>query len=325
MCDQTKRSRGAFTLVELMVVIVIIIILMGLLTPVLINVMARAREARITAEISALDGALKAYKERYGAYPPSDFITSAGQASVVAHLSHIFPRCNATLEAQAIPTWNSNTNTAIGMSPAQALVFWLSGFTSDPEHPISAHYPNTGYTPSSALALTPLFQFDQSRLTVSGVAAALGSGSVTGKIPVPQYGPADGQGTPYLYFAAQNYTTQPGWTGTQGDSCLPYLLDNGPNLNTSNPYVNPSSFQIISAGLDGNFGTSATFTQLGTANYTFNSVCSYPSGTATTAYSGYTDNLPDQAGVRKVTAYSQGDLDNLTNFSSSNLKDAQPH
>ena len=47
--------RDAFTLVELLVVIVIIIILMGLLTPVLVQVMARAHEARITAEIGTMD------------------------------------------------------------------------------------------------------------------------------------------------------------------------------------------------------------------------------------------------------------------------------
>ena len=49
------RRGAGFTLVELLVVITIIIILMGLLTPVVINALTRAKEARILAEIAMLD------------------------------------------------------------------------------------------------------------------------------------------------------------------------------------------------------------------------------------------------------------------------------
>ena len=72
MFDQTKRIRGGFTLVELMVVIVIIIILMGLLTPVLINVMARGAKPASRPR-SARSTALKAYRVRYGAYSALGF------------------------------------------------------------------------------------------------------------------------------------------------------------------------------------------------------------------------------------------------------------
>ena len=297
-------ARAAFTLVELLVVIVIIIILMGLLTPVLVGVMAKAREARIVAEISAMDGAMKAYKERYGQYPPSDFSNISATGPIALHLAHCFPRCNVATEVTNIPG---------NLTPAQALVFWLSGFYPDPEHPL---------TPAGTK--TPFFPFDTTRLTTPGSNTA----SVT---TVPVYAPADGLGVPYVYFAAQSYsTTKYGQLGTAQpqDYCLPYVLDNGPNVNPLNPYVNPNSFQIISAGLDGSYGTSAAFggsPSAPTSGSGPTALCSFPSGQART-YT-FTDPSPatDQSAIStNIKVYSPGDFDNLGNFSPSNLKDAMP-
>jgi len=260
-----------------MVVIVIIIILMGLLTPVLVSVMANAREARITAEISAMDAAMKAYKERYGQYPPSDFSSYNSPTGLVAlHLAHAFPHCNAASEVTAIPG---------NLTAAQALVFWLSGFSPDPEHPITG-----------AGTRTPFFPFDVTRLV-----GATNSASTTTPYWGAVYIPADGLGSPYVYFAAQCYTSSnsifnassagEGGTGY----ARPYYVDGGSSAaSPQNLYVNANSFQIISAGLDGDFGDSS-----GTPN----PYPSYPSG------SGYT----------------QGDMDNLTNFSQGNLKNATAH
>lgn len=261
-----------------MVVIVIIIILMGLLTPVLIGVLARAREARITSEIAAMESALKAYKERYSSYPPSDFSNATAATGPIAlHLAHAFPHCNAVSEAAAIPA---------NLSAAQALVFWLSGFSADVEHPITG-----------AGARTPFFQFDPTRL-IGATNAASATTPTWGAV----YTPADGLGSPYVYFAAQNYATQAPFnaaTAGQGGTgvCRPYYLDTGTSsVSPQFLYANPNSFQIISAGLDGDFGdTSATATP--------NPYPSYPSG----------------------KGYTQGDMDNLTNFSTSNLKDATAH
>jgi len=288
--------RGGFTLVELMVVIVIIMILVGLLTPVLVNVMARAREARITAEIAAIDGSIKAYKERYGAYPPSNFAAS-NAAAIQLHLAHAFPHCNAANEIAAIPGGN--------LSPAQALVFWLSGFSPDPEHPISGHYGA-----SSPLPLTPFYQFDTTRLLASGTAVQVGNS------PVPVYTPTDGLGAPYVYFYNQDYAwfsglsspplasqtpALPGtpYGATQGGSgvCRPYYADNGSSTNGNNYlFVNPNSYQIISAGLDGDYGDTSS-------SSVPSPYPSYPSG----------------------NGYTPGDLDNLVNFWSGNLKDATSH
>jgi hypothetical protein len=267
-----------------------------------------------------LDSSMKAFKERYGSYPPSDLtpanLTASG--SVAAFLQKAFPRCNVSAEVTAIG--NLQASASEPLSPAQALVFWLSGFSGDPEHPITGRLPTSmGGTLSttstflnwSANAPAPLFAFDPGRLYPASGAAV--------QVYIP-----NGYVSPYVYFASQNYATY--WaSGTAGTG---YAFANGNNYNWSNqggqntaligsvrPYLqdnanpaafqvlgfaNPSSFQIISAGVDDDYG----------AGY-----CTYPSGVNVTLNSSTMIN-PIQ--------YAPGDKDNLTNFSGRNLGDSLP-
>ncbi len=274
----TSPSRG-FTLVELLVVITIIAILIGLLAPVVAIALAQGRQSQIITEIGILDSAMKAYKGQYGSYPPSDLSnlgsTSSTQYIALAqHLSKAFPRCNVANEITAINNFGMTT-------PAQALTFFLNGYSSNPEAPV------TGLVQNPASQMKPLFTFDKSRFVYPG-----GNTSA-----VPVYCPAATPGVPYVYFAAQNYvthfnaTTVPGIaTGTGQGYCRPYFIDNPPTgAQGASLYCNPSTFQIISAGLDLDYGGTST----ATAIY-------YPSGTNA----------------------APGDKDNLTNFSSKALGDA---
>ncbi len=318
------KPRRGFTLVEMLVVIVIILILVGLLTPVIGAALAHGKEAAIQAEIGNLDSAIKAYKERYGAYPPSDMATPA---VVAQHLQRIFPRCNVTLELQAVVALSPNSTTP--MSPAQALVFWLSGFSNDPEHPITGRLSlnlsnNTFQIPNGfnwALnAPAPLMNFSQDRLIIN--TATNGTGPY-----VPVYVPSNVLTAPFVYFSSPNYLTYwnknpapiissfqfPGtvWAAQGGQGgVLPYLQDSGnlanlfPNAASTGvvPFANPSSFQIISAGLDDDYGGSAAGVG-----------ATYPSGVGTGSIS-VTIN-----GVSNTYTYNPylGDKDNLTNFSGS--------
>jgi hypothetical protein len=216
----------------------------------------RSPEARIAAEVTSLDGAYKAYKERYGSFPPSDFTrlddpSSSQYIALRDHLAKAFPQCDPAVEIMAIQKLGVRT-------PAQALCFWLGGFSNDPERPIS----DLALDP--AFNGTPWFPFDQSRLQHPG-----------GKNSPPVYVPASGDDAPYVYFSAVNYELQPPFDATsQADivgCATPYRSDDG-------AFVNPRSFQIISAGLDGDYG---------------GGVGSFPSG----------------------LRYESGDQDNITNFS----------
>ncbi len=67
-----KRKCTAFTIVELLVSLVIISILIGLLLPSIAMVRRKAKETAQEAQFTTMDMALDAFKQDYGDYPPSD-------------------------------------------------------------------------------------------------------------------------------------------------------------------------------------------------------------------------------------------------------------
>lgn len=64
------RGRGAFTVIELLVVVAIVLILAGITTHSLRAAMIRARVAQARAEIVQISGALETYFRIHGAHPP---------------------------------------------------------------------------------------------------------------------------------------------------------------------------------------------------------------------------------------------------------------
>jgi len=242
------------------------IVIAGLATPVLIH-MGPSEDSKSIAEISTIDAAFKAYKERYGSYPPSDFThlddpTSPQYKAIVAHIAKMFPRCDAAAVVAAIEKYGVK-------SPAQALCFWLGGFGPDAEHPVS------GWLDDPNVDRTNYFAFDNARLRFP-----------EGKTKCPVYLPPEGGDAPYVFFSSASYATQAPFNSdfNQGGkgTAKPYRADS-----TGGGFVNPNSFQIISAGRDGDYG-------------------------------GGTGSFPSGAG------YVTGDKDNRTNFSLGTLDDAIP-
>jgi type II secretory pathway pseudopilin PulG len=76
------RAEGAFTIIELLVVITIIVILAGLILSTIGYVQKKGARARAEAEIAAMSAALESYKADNGIYP-TDSNTTALKANTM--------------------------------------------------------------------------------------------------------------------------------------------------------------------------------------------------------------------------------------------------
>jgi len=244
-----QPTRRAFTLVELLVVIGILGVLAALITPAVFQARVSARNAAIKAEIDMLHMAIMNYKNEYGSFPPCVSGTAIADPAA-RHIKRLFPRW------PPVVLTNSTTQ-------SNALVGWLTGYSLDPTNPIG--------TPREKL-----FDFDESRIN-SG-----------------EYFPSGKRGSVYYYTSSSQYFTDPPTNttprqyvefskvtseDTNGDDLLTAGEDQNGNgrldgedvnqngsldpaedvnsdgiLNHGLPF-NPSTFQIISAGLDETLGT----------------------------------------------------------------------
>ncbi len=289
--NQPRRPRG-FTLVEMLVVIAIIGVLAAILVPTLYRVVVKARENRIAQELNQLHLAIESYKQKYGDYPPdfttlmslNDFETSAGTHLIVRHIRKAFPRHTYTLGTTGTlaAIFKDSDGNLVAPDPSEALVLWLSQVREDPRQPLSG-------TDKRVV----LFPFDEKRLVDLD-----GDGLLS-------YLPPDCT-MPYVYFDSRIYTDPtpiPSTTTPVASLCVykdavgnallyPYVTKrtNAPVDATTNPLTmpNPTTFQIICAGLDNDYGDAGSVIAGTPSTYKL-----FPFG----------DN------------YQAGDLDNIANFS----------
>jgi prepilin-type N-terminal cleavage/methylation domain-containing protein len=151
---RTRRPRRAFTLTELLVVIAIIGVLASLITAAAMNALRNAKRARIVLEIKQMATATENFKNDNGAYPPNGM--NDGSNAMIERLAsdfartmkRAFPRMHPNEEkliramagqTQAPnPTFNMTSGPLQnGLSGAEAVYFWLGGFSQDPQFPIS--------------------------------------------------------------------------------------------------------------------------------------------------------------------------------------------
>jgi len=196
----TTATRRAFTLVELLVAIAIIGILMGIAIPAITAALRTARESSVRTEVETLSQAIEAYKLKYGDYPPDFFDWNV----VVRHYRKAFPdiaidelailrdQCANRHDVNEGETGNNLRHDPYRIDRAEALVWNLGGFSSDPQRPFTGpggplqlkttlsnttritHYGNYAYNGTRDNAL---FDFDLARLTIgeynTGVLTAL--------------------------------------------------------------------------------------------------------------------------------------------------------
>jgi len=275
MSRSIRRSpKVAFTLVEMLVVIGIIAILAALLLPAVMAAITRARDAAIAIEINQLNSAIEAYRIEKGDYPPNfrhpeivrrhilKCYPRIDQTYFLAFMKQVFPPDGATVPVP--PT--------INIDESETLVFWLSMTDKNPQFPFLslklATYTGTlpGADPKK------YYDFDQTRL------------SPTLNTDVPSFKARFCGETFYIYIDSRSYDNphndlwdvcrfvsndgadtyafaddsasgvRPYWSNapaTNRPSTPPALLPIRDNFKP----INPTSFQIICAGQDGDFGT----------------------------------------------------------------------
>lgn len=225
-----QPRRSAFTLVELLIVILIIGILVGLLVPAVNMVQNSVRKAAIAMEVQAIDNAIEQYKNKYGDYPPDGSNMRAFEAHCKKVWDNIAPTELAILGLTygGVPVANAASGVGV-MDPAEALVFFLGGFSADDTHPFTGPGGPLFVTNSSGVQIKssdsgiamvqynvdrnePIWTFKAGQLSAESNAAGTATysvdevnlfGATNDCMPVCLSG--GGRKAPYVYFNSKTY------------------------------------------------------------------------------------------------------------------------
>ncbi|WP_428304903.1 type II secretion system protein [Lacipirellula sp.] len=307
---RAAARRPAFTLTELLIVIAIIAVLAGLIAAAAVNALRRGREARIALELKNMSGAIENFKNDPnigGAYPcsaayatnPTNAQKQQARSDLQRAFAKMFPRANEPSLALIINklagdtaapgTMNFGGHLEGGLSPSEALFFWMGGFSSDQTLPLSGAGGPAFIGTEILENRKPGYEFDYSRLGPRD-----DNGNFVGRyIEYPDpvnpgdtrrinlwtYTPAGSQ-VPYAYFdvsrikpstcstkfgpPANNVASLP-WARSNPLDANSVLitplrepLESAPNTNgtifAETKFVNQDKFQILHPGLDDAWG-----------------------------------------------------------------------
>jgi hypothetical protein len=213
------------------------------------------RETTIKVEVDALHGALLRYKADFGSFPPD----GSDQLAINQHLARRFRRYSFDPANPPIKAGD--------LTPAQSLVFWLSPFSADPYDPLNVKNGTAGAFDYTSVSKTQsYFEFQKDRFKTENYVAGAPTGPLKDQIKtrIPVYAAAHGDAgqQPYVYFDARTYLLQNNtrinvyaYSPTSGVAA-PYFSDkNGDGKAGPGEGQQPDSFQLVSAGLDGVYGT----------------------------------------------------------------------
>ena len=221
-------------------------------------------------EINQLASAIESYKQDKGDYPPNFRDSSV----VLRHIRKCFPKADPTyinnfISYACIP--NSGTVPLTSIDDGEALVFWLSMTDNDPRYPFLSYYNPNGQTPSPK----KYYPFDDTQLAdpiATGVANVADVRACRGKYSKDSYylyidsrsyddtcringgNYSDGSNS-YAYSEDSTLGSRPYWSATLATGAAA----NDPNRKKYKP-MNATTFQIICAGQDGDYGGNPTVT-----------------------------------------------------------------
>lgn len=296
-----SRRRGGFTLIEMLVVIGIIVVLVALLVPAAAIAVSRVRDFNMSADISQLATSIERYKNEKGDYPPSMREIDANGNSLYTGASRYNTVCEKHLRKCYPKMTNAEKdffydNIAPRLTGDRALVFWLSMTTNDERNPFTSlagavQDPSTGIY--EQLGNKKYYDFKQERLQdfdPTLVVTWTDANNNQRRIRFPSYKPNYAGETAFIYLDSRTYAMHRQPLYALGGNVQAYFNDNPGTVAKQESYMNPTTFQIICAGQDKEFGQA-------TLQFDNNNIVQSPKRFK----SGFN--------------YTDEDKDNLTNFS----------
>jgi prepilin-type N-terminal cleavage/methylation domain-containing protein len=260
------KNRAAFTLIELLVVIAIIGILASLLLAGVMAVLRKGPEVNNRNDIMQLGVALDKFKTKYGFYPPSKIklvpqLANYNMANPLDQQSSAFLSSmwtNLDRQTTTVFAWAGPgvpiPATGITLEGHQCLVFFLGGIPSGGNNKAPMGFSTNPLNPTDPNPDRFKFiDFESGRCEMLDPAS-----------PFPSYLDSHSKGgtnkKPFLYFSS--YKRNNGYSpfGSSDNVSLgvsPYVETSTP---TTVKYINPTTYQLISAGADGAFGPGGLWT-----------------------------------------------------------------
>lgn len=252
--------RAGVTLIEILVVIAIIAVLASLLLGGVMVFMGKGPELVNKNDIEQLKISLGRFKTDKGFYPPSQlrlrnsraaYGTTPLEQQSLSFISAMWPQLDFTNVR-----WDGSSGaTAIDytLEGDQCLVFFLGGppnpggatlmggFASDPRNPITGGGDRKRW-----------YDFDAARLVVRNPG-------------FPSYRDAYKQ-IPFVYFSSNRRPNGYDRTNPAGGTPV-NTLGVSPYMDSATTYYNPDSFQIVSAGVNLQFGTGGLWNEANAQTY----------------------------------------------------------